>query len=418
MINLAPLRKRAKKLLDWWALPREAILECRRDRQGLRRDAPDIEQALAAASDWLELAQDRSKSSDGGVARHYSLVDGWAASYPETSGYIVPTFLELARRTRHEKLQKRARRVLDWLVSIQLDDGAFQGGPIGSEPVLPAVFDTGQILMGLAAGVKEFGAENYGKAMNRAADWLLHAQDKDGSWPQEIAPFAMPGAKAYETHVAWGLMEAFRASGDQRYLDSALANVKWAIGLQRGNGWFDRCCLTDHNQPLTHTLGYALRGIVEAFLISRDPVYLASAQKCADGLLSAVRPDGALPGRLDCRWKAAAPWTCLTGNVQIAISWLLLYRETRNAAYREAAYRSNAFVRRTMRLDGPPEQRGGIKGSFPVDGSYGKFQYLNWACKFFIDSHLLEQDVRREDASLARETIHGPRGTKEVVGKP
>jgi hypothetical protein len=405
MMNHASLRKRVRRFLDWWAIPREAMRECRSDRHGLRQDPPDVAQAIAAAADWLALAQDRSQSADGGVARHYSLVNGWAASYPETSGYIVPTFLEVARRTRREELRQRARRVLDWLVSIQLRDGAFQGGPIGAQPVLPAVFDTGQILMGLAAGVVEFGAEKYGAAMQRAADWLVHAQAKDGSWPQEIAPFALPGPKAYETHVAWGLIEAFRASGNQRYLDSALANVQWAIGLQRGNGWFGRCCLTDHNQPLTHTLGYALRGVVEAYRATRDPVYLASAEKCADGLLSAVRPDGALPGRLDCRWNAAAPWSCLTGNVQIAASWLLLYRETRNVAYREAAFRSNAFVRRTIRPDGPPQTRGGIKGSFPVDGAYGKFQYLNWACKFFIDSHLLEQDVRRQDAAPSSEAV-------------
>jgi len=112
-----------------------------------------------------------------------------------------------------------------------------------------------------------------------------------------------------------------------------------------------------------------------------------------------------LPGRLDCHWKGTVPWTCLTGNVQIAVSWLLLYRETHNAAYREAAFRSNGFVRRTIRLDGPPEKRGGIKGSFPVDGSYGRFQYLNWACKFFIDSHLMEQHVRREDAGLSSEAM-------------
>ena len=401
MMNHAPLRKRLRQFLDWWAVPREAMLECRRDRRGLCQDAPGLEQALAAAVDWLALAQDRSRSSDGGVARHYSLVDGWATSYPETSGYIVPTLLELARSTRQEELRQRARRVLDWLVSIQLSNGAFQGGQVGAEPVLPAVFDTGQILMGLAAGVNEFGAEKYGEAMKRSADWLLHAQAKDGSWPQEIAPFAMPGAKAYETHVAWGLMEAFRASGNRHYLDSALANVKWAIGLQRGNGWFERCCLTDHNQPLTHTLGYALRGVVEAYRVTHAPVYLESARTCADGMLSAMRADGSLPGRLDCHWKGTVPWTCLTGNVQIAISWLLLYGETHNAAYRDAAFRSNGFVRRTIRLDGPPEKRGGIKGSFPVDGSYGRFQYLNWACKFFIDAHLLEQDVRRENAGLS-----------------
>ena len=146
--------------------------------------------------------------------------------------------------------------------------------------------------------------------------------------------------------------------------------------------------------------------MVEAYRVTRDPVYLASAEKCADGLLSAMRADGALPGRLDCHWRATVPWTCLTGNVQIALGWLLLYRETRNVAYREAAFRSNAFVRRTIRLDGPPEKRGGVKGSFPVDGSYGKFQYLNWACKFFIDSQLLEQDMRREDAGLSNEAAY------------
>jgi hypothetical protein len=398
MMNRSPLRRRVRRLLDWWSIPRDAVHECRSDRRGLPHDAPEIEQALAAAVEWLALAQDHSRSSDGGVARHYSLIDGWATSYPETSGYIVPTLLELARRNGQESLRQRARRVLDWLVSIQLNDGAFQGGPVGGTPVLPAVFDTGQILMGLAAGVNEFGAEKYGEAMRRAAEWLLGAQAKDGCWPQEVAPFAMPGPKTYETHVAWGLIDAYRVSADQRYLDSALANVRWAIGLQRGNGWFGRCCLTDYERPLTHTLGYALRGVVEAYRVGRDPVFLASARNCADGLLSAMRDDGALPGRLDCRWKAAAPWTCLTGNVQIAHSWLLLYRETGNVAYREAAFRANAFVRRTIRLAGPAEQRGGVKGSFPVDGSYGRFQLLNWACKFFIDSHLLEQDVRREEA--------------------
>jgi hypothetical protein len=45
-------------------------------------------------------------------------------------------------------------------------------------------------------------------------------------------------------------------------------------------------------------------------------------------------------------------------------------------------------------VDGPPEQRGGIKGSFPVDGGYGTYQFLNWACKFFIDSHLCELTAR------------------------
>jgi hypothetical protein len=54
----------------------------------------------------------------------------------------------------------------------------------------------------------------------------------------------------------------------------------------------------------------------------------------------------------------------------------------------------NRYVRRTVRTSGPDDLRGGVKGSFPVDGEYGQFEMLNWACKFFIDSNLLEQAVR------------------------
>jgi len=52
-----------------------------------------------------------------------------------------------------------------------------------------------------------------------------------------------------------------------------------------------------------------------------------------------------------------------------------------------------------VRLDGPPGLRGGVKGSFPVDGSYGAYQYLNWATKFLADSLMMEADVLRDAAA-------------------
>ncbi len=390
---------------NWWTIPKVAKEECRRDRRGLPAADPGLALAIQEAAAWLMRAQDCSRSADGGVARHYSLVDGWGPSYPETTGYIVPTFFELANRTQRDEFRMRARRMLDWLVSIQLPNGAFQGGPAGAEPLLPAVFDTGQILMGLAAGARELHEERYFEAMRRAAEWLLDVQADDGSWLQPMAPFAMPGPKTYETHVAWGLLEAFQASRDRRYLDSAAANVRWASSLQHDNGWFPRCCLTNHAQPLTHTLGYALRGIIEVYRVTQDAALLKSARKCADGLTSAMRADGSLPGRLDSNWQGTVAWACLTGNVQIAICWLALFRETGSAAYREAACASNRFVRSTIRVDGPLAIRGGVKGSFPIEGWYGKYQYLNWAGKFFVDSNLLEQDVRGQAAPAVPEDI-------------
>ena len=48
----------------------------------------------------------------------------------------------------------------------------------------------------------------------------------------------------------------------------------------------------------------------------------------------------------------------------------VLYEDTGDIRYRDAAYAANRYVRRTLRVDGPPETRGAVKGSFPVDGGY------------------------------------------------
>lgn len=353
---------------------------------------PGIELAIDEGVAWLGRAQDHSASADGGGARHYSLVTGWGTSYPETTGYIVPTLLAYARLRGDETARQRAQRMLDWLVSIQFPDGGFQGGSIGATPLLPVTFNTGQILLGLASGVHEFG--QYGEAMRRAADWLVKTQDPDGCWRKYPSPFAEPGEKTYDTHVAWGLLEAARIEPNAPYTDAALANVRWALQWQRENGWFDKCCLTDPTQPLTHTLGYALRGIIEACRFTYDEFFLHAAQKTADGLLTAMRADGFLPGRLHSNWNGAVEWACLTGSVQVACCWLLLYQYTGETRYRDAAYAVNSYVRCTMSVAGPPETRGAIKGSFPIYGQYGAYQYLNWACKFFVDANMLERTVR------------------------
>ena len=62
-----------------------------------RSSDPGAEPVLHALLEWLSLAQDRSASADGGVARTFDLLRGWETSYPETTGYIVPTFIDYAQ---------------------------------------------------------------------------------------------------------------------------------------------------------------------------------------------------------------------------------------------------------------------------------------------------------------------------------
>jgi len=283
--------------------------------------------------------------------------------------------------------------MLDWLVSIQLQDGSFQGGTIVQTPRVPVTFNTGQVLIGLACAAQHGLGSRYTGAMHRAADWLVRTQDGDGCWRKHPSPFAQPGEKTYETHVSWGLFEAERAAPGHGYAEAGLRQVRWALTRQRANGWFDDCCLSDPQTPLTHTIGYALRGVAEAYRLTRDRVFLDAALRTGHALTRCIGADGRLPGRLDANWNAAVSWVCLTGSVQIAHSCLLLADWSGDDALRIAAHRANRHVRRTLILDGDPDLCGGVRGSFPVSGQYGRFEFLNWAAKFMIDANRTEKSV-------------------------
>ena len=406
----ALVRRLASKVRDArmrYGISAAARAEMRREqRPSSDADLPidrAINKSLAESLAWIGRAQDNAPSADGGVARHYCLINGWGASYPETTGYIVPTMIREGLAAGNSELLERARKMLDWLVSIQMPGGGFRGGVTSDGPAVPVTFNTGQILLGLAAGVSQFGPA-YRPAMIAAADWLVQTQDEDGCWRKHATPFAKPGEKVYETHVAWGLYEAARVEPGRGYAEAATKNLNWALTHQADNGWFSSCCLTDPLNPLTHTIGYALRGLIEGYLFTRDGRILGKANLTADGALAALQPDGFLPGRLDSQWRGTVPWACLTGTAQMAACWLLLYRETGNPRFRDAAFAANHYVRWTVRLDGPPETRGAVKGSFPVSGGYVRFQYPNWACKFFIDAISLEKDLREQESQSVLST--------------
>lgn len=388
------LLKDVKNRLFPEKLPPSAVAELSTDRLGLPAVDPGIDAVIIACTAWLCAAQDHSTSSDGGVARDYSLISGWSSSYPETTGYIIPTMIELARRMDREDLHLRARRMLDWCLAIQLPEGGFQGGKIDATPRVAVTFNTGQILLGLAAGTKAYDDNRYRESMHRAASWLRDTQDVDGCWRNFPTPFALPGEKAYETHVAWGMFAAEQADPGHGYGESGLRQVAWALSKQKSNGWFESNCLSDPYKPLTHTIGYVLRGVLEAYLFSGRTEHLEAAIHTADSLVDAISADGYLAGQLDKDFKAACDYVCLTGSAQIAHCLFILYQLTGGRQYLSAGQRASSFVRRTIRIDGPPETLGGVKGSFPIDGAYGRWQYLNWAAKFCIDANLLESELK------------------------
>ena len=185
-----------RSLKSYYNLPKEAKEAIKRDSVNLHhlKDL-DEELVLSEVLSWMLRSQEYNKHSDDGYARDFSFLNGWASSYPETTGYIVPTLIDASRFLNREDLKISAKKALDWLVSIQLEEGGFQGGKIDSLPKVPVTFNTGQILLGLSAGVEEFG-EKYADSTHKAANWLCETIDQDGCWRKYPTPFAANGEKA------------------------------------------------------------------------------------------------------------------------------------------------------------------------------------------------------------------------------
>jgi hypothetical protein len=117
-------------------------------------------------------------------------------------------------------------------------------------------------------------------------------------------------------------------------------------------------------------------------------------------LLARQGIDGSLSGRFDSGWKPAANWSCLTGDAQTSIIWGRLYQETREQKFLEGMKSANRYLKKVQFTHtGNPNLFGGIAGSDPVHGLYGRFEVLSWAVKFFMDALMLEMAIegRRVD---------------------
>ncbi|MGD0267244.1 MAG: hypothetical protein ABSD47_20195, partial [Candidatus Methylomirabilota bacterium] len=353
-----------------------------------------VREALA----WICRAQDAS--GDGGVAHSFSLTHGWDSSYPETTGYIIPTMFHCAQLFGEGSLRERAVRMADWLVQIQLDCGGIQAGTISAPEKVATVFNTGQVLFGWTTAYEETRHEAYLRAILRAADWLVQIQDADGAWRTSSSPHANYSVNTYNVRTAWALYRAYEVTGRTAYRDASLRNVRWALTQQTPTGWFKLNCLSDETNPLTHTIAYAIEGILATGISSGEESFVDAAKRAADALLAAQRRDGSLAGRYADGWTPSASWTCLTGNAQMAVIWSRLYQLCGEDRYLGAARTANRYVKSRVNLSAPEAGiRGGVSGSWPLWGPYGRFRYLNWAAKFFLDALMLEDALtsRRHD---------------------
>jgi uncharacterized protein YyaL (SSP411 family) len=338
---------------------------------------------------WLSLTHD--VTGRRGSSKGFSLLSGWAPAFPETSGYIIGTFLSYSEQQGSPEFLGRACELGDWEIEVQNPDGGVIVGLFSGKPKPSTVFNTGMVIHGWIDLDERSIDGRYLEAAMRAGMFLVSHQDTDGAWRGHVEYFRIP--HTYNSRVAWALLRLAAATGETRFGVSARRHLDWVLTMQKENGWFESCCFKPNSDPNTHALAYTLRGLLESYVLTDREPYLAAVLRTSEVLIRKLETLGRLPASFDRLWRPVSSYESLTGTVQLGGVWLRLYQVTRDARFLNAGLKAveQAAVRQSRQAWAP--LRGALPGSYPIYGRYAPLLYPNWATKFLVDSLMLRQNL-------------------------
>jgi hypothetical protein len=266
----------------------------------------------------------------GGVAAGWSFEDGWLPGYPETTGYIIETFLAAApscsartwsARPAHDRLGAvpagRRRCLPRALRRARQPPGDLQPGPDHARPGrrlhparppgLPRGRPACRALAGGAAGRRRLLPQV--RAQRRAAR-LQHAGDL-GCWPR---PACCRRARSSPPRAA-------------------TSTGRSPSRLQAAGSPPTPSCPSVPPSPTPSPMPSAAS--------SRSACCWASNATCrpprpARGIMAVQREDGWLAGTYSDGWTAQASYACVTGVAQMALCWLRLHQISGDEAWRHA----------------------------------------------------------------------------------
>jgi len=216
----------------------------------LGESAEPPREALQRCADWL-LTKEVRRKGDWTVKRPNTEPSGWYFEfanefYPDIDDTAM-VLLALARSEASRPAQQQTveRRALQWLIDMQSKDGGWAAFDVDNnwrplsyvpfadhnamlDPTCPDI--TGRVLEALC----EHGYDDTHPAVRKGIDYLIGAQEQDGSW------YGRWGVDyVYGTFLALRGLAAARVSDREAYVQRAL---EWVRSIQNfDGGWGESC---------------------------------------------------------------------------------------------------------------------------------------------------------------------------------
>ena len=266
-------------------------------------------------------------------------------SYPEVSGYFIPTLLSIGER-------ELAHQYAQWLVSIQNRDGSY-----GLKEYSYA-FDTGQVVRGWVALLEQM--PELEQPLRRSCDWLLETADSQTGRlivPPQGRDWSLGQHGEVNEGIHLYVLPPLHRAGE------LLNEPRYKTFVNKSlNYYLKNVSLIDFTQPnsLTHFYAYIQEALLD----------LGCEEQARAGMASVAefqQPTGAVPGYSDVNW------ICSAGLAQLAQVWYRL-GETK---------RADAALKFLEMLHNPS---GGFFGSYGLGADYFPDAEISWAVKYAVEA--------------------------------
>jgi len=348
-------------------------------------ESKNNKQFANVVSQWLFDAYDIKKS---GIPGFYHLKNGYSPSYPETTGYLIPSLFRTYKTFTSIGQKIPLDNLIHYLLTIQNQDGGW--GHI-DDYFESMIFDTAQILEGLYYFIEKNHKLDTKiiDSVYRGIRFITLNQNSDGSINER---WIIKKCYGYQARTFSAMMKIGFSLDDHRIIEGAERGINYILKTQKSNGWFRNCAnMISADKPITHFLAYTIEGMLKCGLMLDNLTLINSAKISLDQVNRSFDMNKNLYLSFNCNWKSVGRSSILTGLSQFAILNWHLYRYTNEPHYMDRALSMNKLVKNTIVFSNTKAINGGIQSCFPFSGKYYKYCYLNWASKFFLDAIYLEE---------------------------